>query len=86
MKKKFLFGIGAVVIAATLVFNTGIGNNAKMSAITLANIEALTKIEDPGAVITCDSQCFTGASCYEKKDGCCEWTGNMANICYGPCC
>ena len=48
MRKKILLSIGAVAIAATMVFTAtfGItGSNIKMSALTLANIEALAKDE-----------------------------------------
>ena len=54
--KKILLSIGAVAIAATMVFNTTLGitgNKAKMSALMLANVEALAKGEDDGPSGTC---------------------------------
>ena len=49
--KKILLSIGSVAIAATMVFNTTLGitgNKTKMSALMLANVEALARKEDAG--------------------------------------
>jgi hypothetical protein len=46
MKKKILLGIGAVALFVTLALNASLGitgSNAKMGAVTLANVEALAK-------------------------------------------
>ena len=85
MKRKIFLFIGAVAIAATMVFTTNLGlsSNAKMSALTLANIEALAKPEGdyelqdfrydwipvPGGYMQC---------CVRGGDGC--WFGDCAQV------
>jgi len=61
MKKKILLTIGAVALAAVMVFNASIGvigSNAKMSAITLVNIEALAKVECWEGYTGCSGSCY----------------------------
>ena len=65
MKKKIILSIGAVAIAATMVFTTtlGLSNNAKMSALNLANIEALARgeYEDWVCVMVTPERCISEA-------------------------
>ncbi|MCY4778300.1 NVEALA domain-containing protein [Sphingobacterium sp. UT-1RO-CII-1] len=58
MKKKILGAVAVVAIAAVATFNMNINNNDELSAISLANVEALAMNEtEPektkGTVIPC---------------------------------
>ena len=68
MKKIFL-SIGAVALAATMVFSASLGitgSSPKMSAIMLANIEALAKDEGGG----CENDCTYYMDKYHANNGC----------------
>lgn len=92
MKKKV---IGIIAIAIVVCYNILTSqNNMQLSALALANIEALARYESPDAEITCNQskyespgQCWTEHSyCFwfPNQKGC-EFTGDMSNSCYTYC-
>ncbi|MGF7469297.1 NVEALA domain-containing protein [Alcaligenes nematophilus] len=61
MKKKILGALAVVAIAAVAAFNMNINNNDELSAISLANVEALAMNESGGST-GCANNC-SGAYC-----------------------
>ncbi|MCC2599274.1 NVEALA domain-containing protein [Sphingobacterium sp. FBM7-1] len=76
MKKKIFGGILAVVIAAVAAVNVNVNDESEdaLSALSLANVEALASGENGGGN-SCSSSC-SGALCgtYELVNG---QTGNL---------
>ncbi|MCY4778296.1 NVEALA domain-containing protein [Sphingobacterium sp. UT-1RO-CII-1] len=56
MKKKILGALAVVAIAAVATFNMNINNNDELSAISLANVEALAMNESGGSG-NCQKNC-----------------------------
>ncbi|MBD1432866.1 hypothetical protein H8B06_08525 [Sphingobacterium sp. DN00404] len=56
MKKKILGGIVAVAITAVAAVNVNFNNESEdaLSALSLANVEALADGEEPDKGVTCD--------------------------------
>ena len=85
MKKKIFGGIAVVVFTCALAFGTVTNSNkVVLSAVTLANIEALAN-EEEGAVITCDKSCQGGGNCWDFHVDwlilTCKWSGMMIDYC-----
>ena len=74
MKKKILGGIAIIAIAAFAAFNMNVSSKgAGLSDISLANVEALAKSENPDCPNGCvkgDGGCYCYAwyPCYAEYD------------------
>lgn len=55
MKKKVLGGLVAMAITAIATFNINVNNNDDLSALTMANVEALAQSESGGGYKGCTS-------------------------------
>lgn len=70
MKKKLIIGFGAFAIAAIAAFNINMNtNSSNLSALSLANIEALANSENTPPKIPCNSM----------KSSTCRATVQLAN-------
>ncbi|MCY4778302.1 NVEALA domain-containing protein [Sphingobacterium sp. UT-1RO-CII-1] len=58
MKKKILGAVAVIAIAAVASFNMNINNNDELSAISLANVEAIAQSENGGAG---NNACYKGS-------------------------
>ncbi len=96
MRKKIMGIIAAVAIAAVVGYNTFVSqNNMQLSALVLANVEALARYEYPDMGITCNQSKYTTPGyCWIGKGECfqwtqrwtdCEFTGYMSHTCNTPC-
>lgn len=92
MKKKIM-GLIAIVAIAAAGYNVYTSqNNVKLSALALANVEALARYEYPDVEITCGSE--TG-QCWRMYGDCyvswtiryedCKFTGYIYDSCVTPC-
>lgn len=70
MKKQNIGGLAVLAITAVAAFNISLNSQEnKLSAISMANIEALAQSEEPG--ITCSRSCSDGIG------QCWTWDGMM---------
>lgn len=97
MKKKVI-GIFTIVAIATVVgYNAYTSqSNLKLSALALANVEALARYEYPGGGITCNqSKHDSPGNCWHMYGECsmgwfiryddCIFTGSSSDSCVTPC-
>ncbi|MCY4778298.1 NVEALA domain-containing protein [Sphingobacterium sp. UT-1RO-CII-1] len=77
MKKKILGAVAVIAIAAVATFNMNINNNDELSAISLANVEAIAQGETGGS-----SGTFT---CYSTYNNCLFWDCSTIYRCGNPC-
>lgn len=99
MKKKIMGLIAVVAIAAVVGYNICTSqNNAKLSALALANVEALARYEYPDVEITCNQSKNTYPGQCWRKEGTCKggwgwydvyedavFTGNMSDSFWTIC-
>ena len=97
MKKKIMGFIAIVAIAAVAGYNIYTSqNNVKLSALALANVEALARYEYPDMGITCNqSKLDSPCKCWHMYCECllgafirfddCRFSGYMSDSCVTPC-
>ena len=97
MKKKIMGLIAIVAIAAVAGYNIYTSqNNVKLSALALANVEALARYEYPDVEITCNqSKHDSSGRCWHMYGECsmgwfiryddCRFSGSTYDSCVTPC-
>lgn len=97
MKKNIMGLIAVVAIAAVAGYNIYTSqNNVKLSALVLANVEALARYEYPDMGITCNqSKHDSPGRCWHMYGECllggfiryddCRFSGYMSDSCVTPC-
>lgn len=95
MKKKIMGLIAVVAIAVVAGYNIYTSqNNVKLSALALANVEALARYEYPDVEITCNQSKYDSpGQCWAEYSYCfwfpnqkaCQFTGDTSDSCYTYC-
>lgn len=95
MKKKIMGLMVIITIAVVAVYSIYTShNNVKLSALALANVEALARYEYPDVEINCNQSKHNGGRCWHVFADCytgpilwedCGFSGDMRDACVTPC-
>ena len=83
MNRLYKYGTATLlaVVMSVVFYTAQVKTDTEVSDVTLANIEALARIELPPVEVTCSSTCNGIAQCWHWNGFECQFTGYVYDYC-----
>ena len=83
MNRLYKYGTATLlaVVMSVVFYTAQVKTDTEVSDVTLANIEALARIELPPVEVDCSWSCSNVGRCWKSNEEQCYFTGNLYDYC-----